>query len=230
MPVNHKKKVIFVHIPKCAGTSIEKIFGMATRADLFTILPPSIKTITDESLFANTAQFERCASKNMQHYTIKEITAVLGQSVVAEYDVFSVVRNPYTRIVSEYNYCKAGKSRAGSAFLCETFADFVNTQLQLPESRRIRRYDGHLETQASYLLNAADDLSSIDTIYRFEDLDAAIAELTDKYNLPTLATPARSGAYTKNYAEYYTPELQETVKTFYAQDFELFNYDPNTIP
>ena len=231
MPVNHRKKVIFVHIPKCAGTSIEKLFGMATREDLFTICPWDHKTITNEFLFDERWKFESCAAKNMQHYTFKEISAVLGSEIVSSYDIFSVVRNPYTRIVSDYEYCKAGRSRLGSLFPCETFVDFVNTQLDLPQFERIKNYDGHLETQSSYLQNDQNDLKSIDTIYRFEEMENVIKDLTIKYSLPNIKIHARGGSYSKNYSEYYSSdEIINKVKTFYAIDFDLFNYDPNRVP
>lgn len=230
MPVNYRKKVIFVHIPKCAGTSIEKLFGMATSEEFFTTWHWDHKSITDESSFDEKWKFEQCAAKNMQHYTFREISAVLGSEVVASHDIFSIVRNPYTRLVSEYEHCKAGQSRMSKSFPHKTFADFVNIQLQLPNYTRIEMHDGHLETQASYLINFAGNLSSIGMIYRFEHIDAAIAELTVKYKLPKLSVPARVGNYVKNYASYYTPELQQVVKTFYAQDFELFNYDPDILP
>ena len=236
MPINRDKKVIFVHIPKCAGTGIEKLFGMATREELFTTVGCGHKTITDESLFDEKWKFKQCAAKNMQHYTFREISSVLSSEVVASCDIFSIVRNPYTRLVSEYEHCKARQSRnIVSARIhetspCRPFADFVNTQLQLADYTRIRNYDGHLETQASYLINFAGNLESIGTIYRFEDVGAAITELTAKYKLPKLSTPARLGNYTKNYASYYNPELQHIVKTFYAQDFEMFNYNPDILP
>ena len=236
MPINRDKGVIFVHIPKCAGTSIEKLFGMATREELFTTAGLGHKSVTDESLFAEKWKFEQCAAKNMQHYTFREISAVLSSEVVASYDIFSIVRNPYTRLVSEYEHCKAKHSRyEGWAHIhetspCRPFADFVNTQLQLADYTRIQNYDGHLETQVSYLINSAGNLESIGTIYRFEDIGTAITKLTDKYKLPKLSKPERIGNYTKNYASYYNPELQHTVKTFYAQDFEMFNYNPDILP
>ena len=227
-----------MHIPKCAGTSIGKLFGMATREELFTTVGFGHKSVTDESLFDEKWKFEQCTAKNMQHYTFREISAVLSSEVVASYDIFSIVRNPYTRLVSEYEHCKAKRGRdivskrmyIHETSPCESFADFVNTQLQLADYARIQNYDGHLETQASYLINSAGNLESIGTIYRFEDIGTAITELTAKYKLPKLSTPARLGNYTKNYASYYNPELQHTVKTFYAQDFEMFNYNPDILP
>ena len=37
MPINRKLNLIFLHIPKAAGTTIEKILDMSCKSNFFTI-------------------------------------------------------------------------------------------------------------------------------------------------------------------------------------------------
>lgn len=230
MPVNYKNKLIFIHIPKCAGTSIEKMLDMSTPANYFS--RTKSRSSVSRVAFSTDEEYEKCAVKNLQHLTFKELKKVMKPEIFNSCTVFSVVRNPYTRLVSEYEYCLKDNSRVGPDFKtdCSTFDTFVQTQLDLSVLDRITKYDGHLETQASYLLNDVEDLSSISKIYRFETIEEAITELK-QYTPIKDDVIARQGDYSRNYAEYYSSETTvNKVKEFYAQDFELFNYDPNVIP
>ena len=71
--INHKKKFIFIHIPKTAGHSIDTMF-----LDL---------GLVDEELW---------------HFTSLEIIKKFDRKMWDEYFSFSIVRNPWSRFLSEY--------------------------------------------------------------------------------------------------------------------------------
>lgn len=232
MPINRNPNLVFVHIPKCGGTSIEKLLGMSGIENYYTKLGIGKKTPLKNVSFASNSEYELARIRNLQHLTLKQISCSLEPEFVESAFVFSVVRNPYTRIVSEYYHCLNGGNRIASSFknICSSFDEFVATQLDLPEPERIEKYDGHLETQASYLLNSAGNLDDLDTIYRFETLQTDMQDLW-KYAAVKKHVHAKIGSYNKNFSEIYSSQQTiEKIKQFYAQDFELFNYDLNTIP
>lgn len=78
----HVNKFIFVHIPKCGGTTIENIFNGWH------------KWKTNDKLIG----------ENRQHYKLTQILEL--NPSCNNYFRFTFIRNPYDRIVSEYHYLK----------------------------------------------------------------------------------------------------------------------------
>jgi len=78
MPIFEKDKIIFIHIPKTAGTSIGKFFD-----------------IDYEKKYINSHKFK--------HNTFIEYANILKDNL-NNYKIFSIVRNPYDRIFSYYKY------------------------------------------------------------------------------------------------------------------------------
>lgn len=89
MFISHKYKVIFVHIQRTGGTSILKAFE-ALDPDLVKILP------------FNPAQ------KRTKHCFASDIQALIDEEIFTTYTKFSVVRNPFDRMVSWYLMLKQG--------------------------------------------------------------------------------------------------------------------------
>ena len=208
MPINRYYKTLFVHIPKCAGTSIEKILDMSTLNEYF-----SHKRIHSNRMQIpvekfNEEEYTNCVNKTPQHMTYSEMCKVIDN--IDSLFKFSIVRNPYSRLVSQYEYSKSFIKDA------DTFANLINC-LDYKNATRIKLFDGHLETQTSYLENFDGK------IYRFENIQECIDDLK-QYSPVTIIPHANKREYTKPYMEYYTPELLEKVQKFYTEDFINFNY------
>ena len=217
MPLNYEHKILFIHIPKCAGTSVERILNINKDSEFYTESLTS-KVLADLPLNNFTdEEYRLCASKNKQHYTYKELVKILPKNIIENFQKIAIVRNPYDRIVSEYCY----SSRIVNT--CKDFEEFVKTALNLDLYTRNWLYDGHLETQTSFLINEQKNFNSINKIFKFEELDACfdyfnkIIDKKQKFH-------ARANINRKPYAEYYTSELKEIVYNFYRNDFINFNY------
>jgi len=89
MPINNNYTILFIHIPKCAGTSIEKFFDMQKLELLY--LAKDIYKI-------NNIAF------SPQHLRGKDLKEKYAKDIFDDYFKFSFVRNPYDRLVSEYFY------------------------------------------------------------------------------------------------------------------------------
>lgn len=89
MFISHKYKVIFVHIQRTGGTSILKTFE-ALDPDLVKILPFNP------------------AKKRTKHCFASDIQELIDEEVFTNYAKFSVVRNPFDRMVSWYLMLKQG--------------------------------------------------------------------------------------------------------------------------
>lgn len=225
MPVNHKLKTVFIHIPKCAGTSITQMLDMTTIDQLFfcgspTMYPSTHKNFSDKfSLF----EYSKLIVKPPQHFTYREVSKILGSEIMSNYYVFSVVRNPYSRLTSAFN--KAAKRYAGQSGF-SSFEEFVNTQLSLPEYNRVSKFQGHLEPQTSYLINDSNNLTSFNNIFKFENLTECFTKISEIYpGIPTVHANPSPEIY--DYKTYYTEELASIVYNFYKNDFDHFSYSPS---
>ena len=120
--INHTFKFIFVHSPKCAGTSVTAYYSPLTSyCDLEigstkfgeSIAPAYIKRFGIE-----------------KHSTYSEISAIVGSVVARAYFSFSFVRNPYHRAVSIFYFLKNWKSWRGSEIMnrFSTFEEYVTSE------------------------------------------------------------------------------------------------------
>ena len=75
-----KKQIIFVHIPKTGGTTVENYLEL-------------MKGINGYGVIKNTA---------FQHFNWKDYLTLLGEDIYLNYFKFSIVRNPISRLLSEY--------------------------------------------------------------------------------------------------------------------------------
>lgn len=87
MPVDHKNKIIFVHIPKCGGTSVESFFDMRNKESLYDDLSSDIN--------------KNGVTYSLQHLTPNFIKELIPD-VYDDYIKFTIIRNPYERVLSEY--------------------------------------------------------------------------------------------------------------------------------
>jgi len=87
MPIIKEHNLLFIHIPKTGGSSIEKAFNVFGNNEFWGTTEKCIDGI-------NMAP---------QHYTPEVLKDILGKEYNS-YLKFTFVRNPYARIISEYKY------------------------------------------------------------------------------------------------------------------------------
>ena len=89
MFISHKYKMIFIHIQRTGGYSIQKIFQKYD--------PDLIEIIPVEPL-----------KKRVRHCFASDIAVAIDGDVFRSYTKFCVVRNPFDRMVSWYSMLKQG--------------------------------------------------------------------------------------------------------------------------
>jgi hypothetical protein len=219
MPISNQYNTIFIHIPKCGGTSIEKILGMAGESELFAYdhiyqlknLKVSKEKFTPE-------EYTLCVAKTPQHLTLRELKKIIPLEVFNSYFKFSIVRNPFSKLVSEYNYIKSLDCHSDVL----EFEDLVE-YLHLDSFKRIHRFDSHLETQSSFLVNENLEIDKSIKIYRFESISECMADIL-KIGPINYEVHARKSEIYRPYQEYYNQKMIDVVLDFYKDDFVNFNY------
>lgn len=216
MPVCRARKLIFVHIPKTGGSSIEKALGLFGRDNCGSNEP------SEEILYGITGP------RAMQHYTAAGIRKALGPGPFRDYFKFAFVRNPYDRIVSAYHFhCKyGGESLSFEDYVVKRLAH-RKLALKIPAALRPSfkpdLMDDHIVSQHRFVLNAA-GRPLVDFIGRFENLPADFEKIRARFGiesgLPHINKSERAGC-----REYYTPRALRIVRTFFWRDFAAFGYE-----
>ncbi|WGW05516.1 sulfotransferase family 2 domain-containing protein [Tropicibacter oceani] len=211
MIISPGRSYIFVHIPKTGGTSMA--LALEDRAH------------RDDILIGDTpkAQKRRGRVKKLtargrlwKHATLADIDGVLTPDQIDAMTCFTLVRNPWDRMVSYYHWLQAQRFDHTAVTLAQTldFAGFVrheHTRTTLkawPYARYMTDANG-VEQAAVYL--------------RLEKLDQDLAPLAERLGIP-LEIPHANKSNRRAYQSYYTDDLVDVVADTCAQDIARFGY------
>ena len=195
-------KCIFIHVPKAGGSSIEQ-----------------------SSIFHD--QRNETNEYVGGHKTALEYKRVYPDKF-DKYFKFTLVRNPYSRLVSAYFYLSRGGGR-GNSYDTEIFKkhfehrekDFVSF-CRNSLSEELIEDVVHFQPQYKFL---CDDNMNIlvDFIGRQENFVKDAQKIFEKIGLPYEHRHSL-GSNNKHFSEYYTSDIQEKVFNLYKLDFELLGY------
>jgi len=221
------EKLIYIHVPKTGGASVEDFlldkFGYER----------SILTFTDG---IGTSQFNSDNSGKrtlypLMHYTLPQLTKEVnrsGHKVDNSWNIFSIVRNPYYKLISElffvwnipltFHYHTLPES-ARPALVDSSLDEYINN----PDN--VNYHSNHSLPQYKFFENT--DLNY--KIFKFEDgLENIMSKLGFEIEKPF---PHRLNIFKErntpkpDYKDVLTPYLVETVNNLYYKDFEIFGYD-----
>tara|TARA_R100000655_G_C2996228_1_gene193763 strand:- start:1852 stop:2463 length:612 start_codon:yes stop_codon:yes gene_type:complete len=201
MPISHNHKAIFIHIPKTAGTSVEKVLGIGGE------MPGKLRSHRMENI--NGVKFAP------QHYTasmLKEHPYV--KEFWNDYFKFSVVRHPYTRVLSEWFWVR-GKTAKGLKWNSKKFTIHLSTFYE-------KLNNDHKLPQATYLYE--NDECLVDRVFRFENLLPINTVLKRRCNVKKILPHIQKSSNKPDYVKELTKAHKDFIYEIYKDDFEKFNY------
>lgn len=194
MPYIKEHNVIFIHIPKTGGTSVEKAFGIYHDWDY-------------EKLLYNKEEKINGITTAPQHWTPNLIENKLGKDTYSNAIKFTIIRNPYSRVLSEYFY------KTGSTNLYNFDEWFFDYYSNIDNDHKIPQ---HLFLQ-----------THIDFIARTESLQDDFTRFVDQYNIkinPNLPYINKSRYNNKLLINYLSKDVISKINYIYKEDFDLLNY------
>ncbi len=228
-----KEKLIYIHIPKTGGISIEEfiqnVYGYKRNTFLLN---------HGFGVYNSYNNGMRTIYPHM-HYPLPHVIQELSKSKIEvdnTWNIFSIVRNPYDKLLSamfydeklplKYNYFTLPINQR-SYYLDSMLEEYIDSDTNF------NYHSNH--TYPQYLFFENIDLKY--KIFKFEvGLKNILTELgfdgVDKLK-HRLNTFALEGLPKTDYKTMYTSKLIDHVNKIYKQDFELFDYevlDPNNYP
>jgi chondroitin 4-sulfotransferase 11 len=143
--------------------------------------------------------------------------------------VFTIVRNPWDRILSLYHYWKQQEVKHQFykydkrivdhiKSINMSFKQFIHS---IQEKDPIIMSKNHVNPYIEYYLPS---LEPLDYIGRFENLQQDFNTICDKIGIPHQQLPHANKSKHKHYTEYYDDETKQIVAERYAKDIEHFEY------
>jgi len=200
MPFIHKHKLLYIHIPKTGGSSIERKFNIN-------------ETPGDYTLYEEKETRINNISYAPQHL-VPNLIRTKHEQLYNEYKKFTIVRNPYTRIISEYfDYYWTRVN--------QPINNLNNLQKFLYDEKIMFTRD-HTLPQKKYFENI-----KYDYVLKFENLNVEFSNMAKKFNFSgTLQhyNKSKTNILTQTYIKDLNKKCIEKINTLYSEDFELLNY------
>jgi hypothetical protein len=214
MLISHKYQVIFIHIQRTGGTSVSNVLIEADPDIVYELPLDSQK-------------------KRQKHCFISDIYPLLSSEIFSNYTKFSIVRNPYARLLSWYSMFKHKTINPGNVpetsdaitwfdTVEEQMKPFMNSFddfLSLPNEKFFQRF---YYNQLDYL--QVNQKLAVDNILRFEnltdDFNCLAQQLNIKINLPHINQSVNKNIY----RDAYTKKTQNLVAERFQEDLNYFDY------
>lgn len=215
MIINHGRRFIFLHVPKTAGTSVTSWLSTFTGWNDIelggTHYGEEIQAIYGRRF------------KLHKHSPAAEISRIVGDEIWSAYFKFAVVRDPFDRLVSAYQFYREW-DHPGVAAVKEMagFDEFLDSDYFACDLKNTTRPTG---LQSRFL--GVGESFEPDFVCRFESVERDIAEVAARIGAPTPKLPRINTSKRTETAGYYTPRTRALVADLYAADFSAFGYDPS---
>ncbi|WP_195820138.1 sulfotransferase family 2 domain-containing protein [Roseobacter sp. MH60115] len=212
MIISRGRNYIFVHIPKTGGTAL----ALALEA----------RAMKDDILIGDTPKARRRKGRLKtltprgrlwKHATLADIDGVLSPPEIARMFTFTLVRNPWDRMVSYYSWLQVqsfdhpavglAQSRSFAAFLAEPF---IQDSLRHSPAR-------------SYMQDVA-GVERCELYIRLEHFEADAATLVANLGFPLVLPHANASKRPHDYRSLYDAETRARVEDFCAEDIARFGY------
>ena len=208
MPYYKNKNLLFVHIPKTGGTVIENAIKELSKCTPVEIQSILYSSYTNELL---DFPYNKVSLQHQFYTTIYKFKDKLD----VDFDnikIFSVVRNPYDRIISDLFWFRLIKKD----FTAEQVYNVIKNNYLYRDD-----LDNHNEPQYKFITDENCELIKNIKIFKTETLNESNNKL-NKFIGFDINIKKRN--VNKDYSSYLNKDSISLINTFYKKDFELFNY------
>lgn len=204
--LNLSRNYFFIHLPKCAGSSISHVLLKDGQASDFRDLPKLVEIVRTDAGEGSTR------IENAGHARACDVQKFLGRKVCSQMNSFTVVRDPWERLVSRYHYQRHILRRNLPQHLQGTFEDFVVWACKHRPSTQFERLS---DSQGKILVKE---------VLKFENLGKDF----ESYSFQTLGEacklPVLNSSPTSFDGVKFSQLAVSNVQAAYKEDFLAFGY------
>lgn len=209
MPISHKYKTLYFHIPKTAGTSIEKMLEIENNSEKIK------ENLMNYNAFTNHLP-------SYQHFIPQDIKPLVKNNVWTKYHKCVSVRNPYDRAISSYEFLKKINYLGKNSTIHDYLIKAIETKNRYKLNNNVYDSDPilqHYRPQYHWFLK---DNMVYDTIIRYEYLQEDINKLRKKINCQNTFPHEQSTRLNKtDYLKYYDKNASFLLEKAFDEDFIL---------
>ena len=200
MPLFKKdnKTVLFIHIPKCAGTTIERAFEDAGW-DIEFLVEPARRGHKDWS---------PC---NPQHWHYEDLLKNVHNNYNIDYE-FTVVRNPFQRLLSEM-YWRGNATNNITESINTTGLQYLNSYI-----KNNYTMDNHIRPQKQFI-------GPTTNVFRYENLQNVFDMLSRDFGVNSFANHYKTNAVKPTAMNNLSSQFKERYKEIYFGDHDLLKYN-----
>jgi len=186
----NNKRILFIHIPKTGGTSIETWLESLGVMNFYAPLTPD------------------GFRSSPQHFRMADFNLLFGEDYQWDY-AFTIVRNPYEKLRSEYFYRATNQKRHSySEWIRRLLTQYIKNNFVL---------DNHLRPQNHFIESNLD-------VFKFEDgMDNIIAEIAPKIGVDKPAVVPKENVSVKQETKL-SNETLNLINRIYKNDFDQLGY------
>jgi len=213
MIISPGRKYIFVHIPKTGGTALSlALENRAMKDDI--LIGDTPKAVKRRRRLKDV----KTAGRLWKHSSLADIDGLISLQDLDDFLIFTLVRNPWDRMVSYYHWLRMQSFDHPAVDLARRleFVDFL-AHPQTQSSIRATPY-GHYLRDASGQERTA-------LFVRLEHLSEDLVPLETHLGFRLDEVPRANTSYRNaNHRSYYTENTQELVADLCKADIERFGY------
>jgi hypothetical protein len=202
--LNNNTNILFIHIPKNAGTSIE--FYLSKKHNIL-LNEKSLYMFTEQ----NITDFDNKIS--LQHQTLSTYIKYKDDFNINFNNIFifCVVRNPYTRLISDLFFYNLITNKSTQNEVYNVIISYlINDNL-----------DNHNIPQYKFITDENNKIYNNVNIFKFENLKEDMI----KNNFTDFDTNENIGKYNKEPFLFLNNDSIQAINKHYETDFIYFNYE-----
>ena len=204
--ISIKHRFLFVHIPNTGGNNIQKALSLFSKD----------KLEKNQEFHDGKERFglENAGLKYHKHSILNEYKRVLPEIIYNSLTKFTVVRNPWDRMISRYFSPHKGRME----FDKEVFKRIIY------QSHPIEFYVNSNPKWLRFFPNNPLKRSDIDCFLKFEDLEEEFLRICSVLGLKDVSLEKLNKSERIDYRYYYDNSLKDMVNKKFKKEIDFFEY------
>jgi hypothetical protein len=187
------------------------------KKSIFIHIPKCAGVAVNRTIFGNLAG---------GHTTLEEYLNIFEPKCIASYFKFTIVRNPWDRLVSAFFFLKSGgmngEDRTGFRRQLGDISDFRGFVRSWVNRKNIWKWH-QFRPQYHYMLDKRDKVH-LDFIAFLENIDDDFAHIVGAIGLDKILPKSNKSEHSQ-YTSYYDKETADIVSRVYAEDIKVLGYN-----